>query len=161
MNRVHPREHPLLDRPFEFLLGAALTVAGVMMLAGWAVTGSFGFAPSYLQSTPIIAATTAALSVLGGCLTICGLVRAYQGTSVRGRGYEAAGQFFMVLLTSGYAVRLIFLPDAPPPPGRTALIAILIAVSVAGVVRAVRLLQTNRRVTRAVEAAARETLEAD
>lgn len=95
----------------------------------------------------------AALSMFGGLLTIYGLIRAYQGKSVRGRGYEAAGQMFMVLLSAGYAMRLIFFPEAPPPPRWTALIAILLATALAGLVRAFRLMQTNRRVTRALETA--------
>ena len=151
MNRVHPREHPLLDRPFEFLVGLALAVAGLMMLAGWAVTGTFEFAPNYLQSEPLLAATTAHLSLVGGTLTMYGLISAYQGRTMRGRGYEAAGQLFMVMLTAGYATRLLFFPDAPPPPRWTAFIAILLALAGAGFVRAFRLLQTNRRVTKALE----------
>lgn len=160
MNRVHPREHPLFDRPFEFLLGVALATAGVMMLAGWALTGALEFAPNYLQASPVLAATTASLSVVGGTLTVYGLSSAYRGKTMRGRGYEAAGQMFMVMLTAGYAMRLLFFPDAPPPPRWTALIAILLSLAGAGLVRAFRLLQTNRRVTKALETV-QETLGED
>lgn len=160
MNRVHPREHPLLDRPFEFLLGLGLMVAGLMMLGGWAATGSFEFAPNYLQSAPPLAATTAVMSVVGGTLTMYGLIQTYQGKTMRGRGYEAAGQLFMVTLTAGYAIRLLLFPDVSPPPRWTALIAVLVALTAAGLVRAFRLLQTNRRVALALETA-RETLGED
>lgn len=158
MNRVSPREHPLYDRPFEFLLGLALFGTGVLVLAGWVITGSAEFAPNYLQISTPITVTYATISLAGGAMTCIGLVTAYRGDPVRGRGMEAAGQLFMVGLTSTYATRLLVYPDTPPPPRWSALILILTALSLAGLWRAGRLLQTNWRVTRVV-AERREAVE--